>query len=118
MTSIKALFAIIFLLTTLYLRSQSNLMVVNTSVGNGLTVCENNVFFDINIENPSPFSITNDTITISLPMGVSYIPNSIINGVEVNVTNQQNLLFTIPDIPSLSTFNFSINIVASCEVES
>ena len=97
---------------------QSNLIIVNSTVSNGLTPCLGTADFTVNIENPSPFTIANDTITITLPGGVNYILNSATNATQVDVSDLENPVFYIPNITTLSSYSFSIKIQTACDVQS
>ncbi|MGQ3131441.1 MAG: hypothetical protein ACT6RE_05585, partial [Flavobacteriales bacterium] len=98
------------------LRAQQNLLVINSSVGTNLTVCLNQIPFQLQVENPSPFNILNDTVTMTLPTGVYYQPGSIAGGIEVDISDLQQPVFQIPNINSLSSHNFSVTLEAGCEI--
>ncbi|MBL0913685.1 MAG: gliding motility-associated C-terminal domain-containing protein [Bacteroidia bacterium] len=98
------------------LRAQQNLLVINSSVGTNLTVCLNQIPFQLQVENPSPFNILNDTVTMTLPTGVYYQPGSIAGGIEVDISDLQNPVFRIPDMNSLSSHNFSVTLEAGCGI--
>lgn len=102
---------------SLSLFAQSNLILVNSSVSNGLTPCLGTADFVINMENPSPFTIANDTVTITLPGGVNYIAGTANNATEVDVSDLENPIFVIPDLNTLSTYSFSIQIETGCDVQ-
>ena len=118
-SSIKSILLTLLVFLIPYISwSQSNLILVNSSVSNGLTPCLGIAEFTINIENPSPFVIANDTITITLPGGVNYIAGSALNSTEFDITDLETPIFVIPDLNSLSSYSFSIKIETGCDVQS
>lgn len=60
--------------------SQTNILLINSSSEDDLTVCDNSTQFNVIIENPSPYYVTVDTLMVSLPIGVEYTAGSVIGG--------------------------------------
>lgn len=114
-----------FVLTKSY--SQCNFVLVN-SVTNNFTVnnsslvpCLNQATYTVNIENVSPFTLSNIQVAIQFPQGINYIAGSSNNATETNIADLNNPTFSLANINASTTSNntlsFSINIDANCQVQ-
>ena len=112
----KKLFLIIllFLLCT-QSWSQGTMITISSTVPSQITVCGAAKQFTINIYNPSPFLITQDTLFVTMPTGIQYVFGSVTGGTFLN--NFGGILKVwLPDIPALSSVNISYMATAQCPV--
>lgn len=98
--------------------AQGNMITINTTVPNQLTVCSEAKTFTISIYNPSPFLLINDTLKLTLPTGVQYLAGSITGtGVsELNISVPNQPTFLLPQLPTLTYLNISYKAAATCDV--
>ncbi len=106
---------------------QCNAVLINSSTGNftvnnsSITPCLNQATFTVNMENVSPFYMSNMALTIALPTGINYISGSSTNATETNITNLNQPQFSLADIgestSNNNTLSFSIAIDATCELQ-
>ncbi|MCT4581380.1 MAG: hypothetical protein N4A35_08195, partial [Flavobacteriales bacterium] len=118
---------LILLISNYYTYSQCNFVLINSTTdnftvnGTSLAPCLNQATFTVNMENVSPFYLSNFEVTIDLPDGVNYIAGSSSNATETNITDLNNPVFSIADIDVSTTNNntlsFTIDVDATCELQ-
>ncbi|MGB3948511.1 MAG: PKD domain-containing protein [Bacteroidia bacterium] len=94
------------------------MITINSTVPSQLTVCSEAKTFTISIYNPSPFLLTNDTLKLTLPVGIEYQQGTITGtGVsELNISAPSQPTFLLPSIPTLTYLNISFKAAATCNV--
>ncbi len=95
--------------------SQGQMIVVTSLVPNQLTVCGESQVFKIFINNPTLYTITNDTLKITMPTGILYQANSITGG--TFVSNFGGILIVwLPNILPYSALTITYKASAQCSV--
>lgn len=115
----KRLLFFIFTFTSFYCLGQGNTISITSTVPTQITVCGEAKTFTVSIYNPSPFPVTNDTLKINMPMGISYQAGSVSGtGVsEVNISNPNKPVFLLPPVASLApTLTISFMAKANCDI--
>lgn len=94
--------------------SQQQAFEIESSVAPEINVCDNAQSFSVNIKNATNAITTNPEITIVLPPGIEYTPNSLAevtnnNLVAVDVSSSQNLRFSCNplNVGDSTLFSFS-----------
>ncbi len=98
---------------------QGNLISISSTVPVQITVCGTPKVFTISIYNPSPFTVTNDTLKLTLPTGIIYQTGSVTGaGVsEFNITVPNKPVFLLPPIPSLApSLTITFTAAANCDL--
>ncbi len=90
---------------------------ISSEVFSDITVCGDEATFDILYANATGVSLTGQVITVTLPVGIQYVPGSILesssfNVRESNITDLGNILLEVNDLPNGQAVDFSINVVA------
>lgn len=97
-------------------QSQGNMITINSSVPSQMTICGLSKTFSITIYNPSPFTLSNDTLKITMPPGIVYQNGSIVGATESNISIPNAPIFLLQDIPTLTTVNISYTASVGCDV--
>ncbi len=94
------------------------MITINSTVPAQMTICGPAKVFTITIYNPSPFLLSNDTLRLTLPSGISYQASSVTGtGVsEFNISVPNKPVFLLPNIPLLATLTISFTAAAGCDV--
>jgi len=110
-----------------FILSQCNFVLINSTTNNftvsgtSLTPCLNEASFTVNMENVSPFTLSNMEVTIDLPDGINYILGSSTNATETNVSDLNEPVFSLVDIgastTNTNTLSFTIKVDATCELQ-
>ncbi|MCI5056470.1 MAG: hypothetical protein MRY83_10205, partial [Flavobacteriales bacterium] len=79
-------------------------MVIQSQIGNDITVCLDTFELVITLDNPSPFLLEDINCEVRLPSGFVYIPGSVTGGAESNISVQNKPIFSMADMPTL-TYN-------------
>ena len=88
---------------------------ISSTVPSQISVCGAPKLFTVNIYNPSPFIIKNDTALITMPTGIAYVAGSITGGTFIN--NFGGILkVVLPNIPALTGMDLSFTATAQCPV--
>lgn len=91
------------------------MITIGSTVPSQMTVCGAAKLFTVNVYNPSPFLITKDTLFVTMPTGIAYIPGSITGGTFLN--NFGGILKVwLADIPALTSLNITYMANAQCPV--
>ena len=109
----------LFTFISLYCCGQGGTISITSTVPNQITVCGEAKAFTVSIYNPSPFSVTNDTLKITMPVGISYQAGSVSGtGVsELNISTPNKPVFLLPPIASLTpALTITFMAKASCDV--
>ncbi len=126
----KLLLIILLSILTIYGWSQSSpggMLSITSIVPSQITICGEAKLFTISITNPSPFSITNDTLVLSMPPGINYQASSMTGGATLITTiynsNYTKYFFLLPPIPAYSpppatlpSLNLTYTAKAQCNV--
>ncbi len=109
---------ITFFLFFLRLNSQTagGLTSVSSSVPADLTICGNAKVFSFTINNPSPFTLTNVTVNLTMPTGIVYQVSSVSNASEVSIVPLNAPTFSLANIPTLSSVVVTFTASANCDV--
>lgn len=94
--------------------SLSQITIISSSLSNNLTACLNDATYTVSINNLSPYNLSGINVELVLPEGVHYIPSTVTGGVENGISGTDTVLFTMPDIMSLTQVSFSVKIQAGC----
>ena len=96
--------------------SQGNMITINSTVPNHLTVCGEVEIFSISIYNPSPFLLSNDTLKLTMPAGINYQLGSITGAIELNTSILNKPTFLLPNIATLSSLEITYAVSSKCDV--
>lgn len=112
---LRNLFALFILLFLAQLLKAQNFVVINSQVANSVNLCNEQKTFQVSIENPSSFTASAVTVTVTMPTGVTYVPSSLSYGTEQNITNLEQPVFSFPNINVLTTTTFQYQVEANCD---
>ena len=76
-------------------------------------VCDT-ALFSVAVTNNGSTTVTGNNLNVMLPPGVTYIPNSITGGTQVNISNLENPTFGFINIPVGATRTLTFKARASC----
>ena len=88
---------------------------ISSTVPSGITVCGAAKLFTVNIYNPSPFLITNDTLLITIPTGITYLSGSLNGGTFLNDFGGI-IKVQLSSIPALTNLSITFMASAQCNV--
>ncbi|MES2285829.1 MAG: PKD domain-containing protein [Bacteroidota bacterium] len=111
----KRLLLLIFLFLNYYSSGQGNMISISSTVPANLTVCGAAKLFTVNVYNPSPFLITQDTLLITVPTGIQFVSGSLTGGTFLNDFGGIIKVF-LPNIPALTNLNITFMASAQCTV--
>ncbi|MES2285827.1 MAG: PKD domain-containing protein [Bacteroidota bacterium] len=111
----KLLFLILFSLHY-YCSGQGNMITITSVVPSQLTICGTGKLFTITIYNPSPFTITNDTLKVSMPNGINYLAGSVSGATYVTQLFPNVEVFALPTILPLQSITITYIAEAKCNV--
>lgn len=111
----KLLFIILLFLSN-YCHSQGNMVTITSIVPSQLTICGAAKPFTITIYNPTPFTITNDTLNVSMPNGIIYVPTSVVGATYVTHLFPNIEVFLLSNIAPLQTITITFMAEAKCSV--
>lgn len=111
----KLLFVILLFLSN-YCHSQGNMVTITSIVPSQLTICGAAKPFTITIYNPTPFTITNDTLKVSMPNGIIYVPASVVGATHVTHLFPNIEVFLLSNIAPLQTITITFTAEAKCSV--
>lgn len=111
----KILF-ILFIFSYYLCLGQGNMITINSTVPSQMTICGPSKTFSVTIYNPSPFTLTNDTLKITMPPGIIYQSGSITGATESNISATNAPVFLLQNIPTLTTVNITYIATVGCDV--
>ncbi len=112
----KRFLLVLFVFLSCQIWSQGNMLSISSNVPQQMTICGASKTFSISIYNPSPFLLTNDTLKVTMPTGVTYQPGTATGATYLSTTTPNTLIFLLADIPTLTTINVSYSAAANCDV--
>ncbi len=112
----KHLLILVFILSTALSWGQSGLVIITSEIEDNLTTCLDTTTYSVNIENPSPFTLTEMIFELDLPTGITYIPGSVSNATESDITDLSHPDFDVDSLFTLTTTEITFQLVASCDV--
>ncbi len=115
----KKLLFFVFALVYYQCWSQGNIITIGTNLPSQISVCGAARVFTITIYNPSPFIVTNDTLKLTMPPGMSYQVGSVTGtGVnELNTSIPNKPVFLLPSIiPLAQALSITITAFANCDI--
>ena len=115
MTKIISILVFVCLFASSYSQTQGNLLTITSNVPPSLTICGATKIFSLNLNNPTPFSLQNGTVSIVIPVGMNYQAGSIVGATPISVTTN-TLVFSIVDLASLTQLDISFIGYADCDV--
>lgn len=82
----------------------AQISLTNTLTAAPLTmdVCGGSASFTYRIDNVSSFALLNNEVLFNLPIGMNYVPGSVVGCNEVDISNLNQPEFSFPDFPSMS----------------
>ncbi len=95
---------------------QGNMITISSTVPAQMTICGGQKLFTITIYNPSPFTLLNDTLKLTMPPGIEYLPGTITGATENNISTANEPVFLLQNIPTLTTVNISYYATVRCAV--
>jgi len=110
--NIKHLVFVLFLLGVLPVFSQ--IMVSSSHKPLSMTICESDSTFSLLIANTSGSTVSGAVLALDLPSSCRYIPGSIVNATELNITNLNQPTFSLPNILNNTTHNVDYNAEIIC----
>lgn len=116
----RPIYSLIFmgllLLCNTALKAQGFRIAFSSNVPKELTICGLQESFSVNIFNPSPDTLKNILLSISMPPGIRYTANSVTGAVESNITDLSSPLFAVNDLPSLTNILVTFSATAGCDI--
>lgn len=115
----KKILLFIFALVCYQCSGQGNIITINSNLPAQMTICGTPTVFTITIYNPSPFTVTTDTLKLTLPTGMVYQTGSITGtGVsELNISVPNKPVFLLPNINSLApALSITFSAAANCSI--
>jgi hypothetical protein len=116
MNQIRRVAFFVLLLVACNSWGQGNMITITGTVPTQMTICGNSAAFTISIYNPSPFTLTNDTLKINMPPGVLYQPGTISGATYLTTTAPNTAVFLLAPITTLTTTNVSYSASVNCDV--
>ena len=105
---------ITLILVLFYLQGFAQVMVNATGKPSSLVICGNDGTFSLQIANTTGGTMTGAVLTIDLPAGARYTPGSAIGATELNISNLNQPVFTLPDILNNTAHTVSYNAGLIC----
>ncbi len=90
---------------------------ISSTVPAQLTICGAAKTFTVSIYNPSPFLLTNDTLRVTMPTGITYQTGTVTGATYLFTSAPNTLCFLLASIPTLTSVNISYSAAASCDVQ-
>lgn len=106
----------VFILFSQWCAGQGNMITINSTVPSQMTTCGDPKLFSITIYNPSPFTLFNDTLKLTMPPGIEYIAGTITGATESNISVPNQPVFLLQNIPTLTTVNLTFVATVRCAV--
>ncbi|MBN8701728.1 MAG: gliding motility-associated C-terminal domain-containing protein [Bacteroidetes bacterium] len=106
-----------FALQCCILKTQAQLITVNSTIPQSLDACGDNGLFSITINNPSAFNLSAITVTVTMPAGITYHTGSVSNAFESNISNLTAPTFSLNPIASQTATTFTFFAYANCNVQ-
>jgi gliding motility-associated-like protein len=88
--------------TGLHAQVKGNLLSISSVAPQALTVCGATQTFTIDLYNPTPFTLKNDTLLLSMPTGMNYVAGSVTGATELNITAANAPTFSLTNIDTLT----------------
>lgn len=112
---------LLFIFSLVYYQcySQGNIITIGSNLPTQISVCGAAKVFTITIYNPSPFTVTNDTLKLTMPSGMAYQVGSVTGtGVtELNTIIPNKPVFLLPPIiPLAQALSITITASANCDI--
>jgi len=79
-----------------------------------LFVCGADTFF-IQVQNIGAGAMTNGSLTVALPTGVTYLPGSITGAMQQNINNLAQPVFGLPNLASGASASVALLVTANCD---
>jgi len=108
---VRKLHLFMFLLLSQFALSQD--LIINFTEPPSLTVCNEHTF-EFTLTNTSSNELTGITATVSTPTGLDYIPGTITNATEQNISVPNAPVFSFQPIPANSTVTFTMGTELKC----
>ncbi len=89
---------------------------ISSSVPSDMTICGQAKVFSFTINNPSPFTLTNVSVNLTMPSGVIYQAGSVTNATATSTVPLNAPTFSIANIPTLSSVVVSYTASVNCDV--
>src|SRR5690554_8208946 len=105
---------VVILISLFSLCVNAQTTVFQSSLSNNLTACLNEATYTVNINNVSPYDLSDVELRLILPQGISYVASSVTGGVENGATTGDTILFDLPDLQAISNTTFTVKITAGC----
>ncbi|MFN7014579.1 MAG: hypothetical protein ACK4ON_09965, partial [Bacteroidia bacterium] len=110
---LKNYFLLLFLSWSYLFGQGGNLSFTSTQPSNTY-VCGEAKTFTVNISNTSAGGINNPIFTVVLPQGFEYVPGTITNATESDITVLDSVIFTMANISASSTVNITFQAIVKC----
>jgi len=96
--------------------AQGNMTSITSKVPSDITICGAAKLFTIKINNPSPFLLTNVTLTVTMPTGMIYQKASVVGATDSDIISTNKPIFSIANINTLNTVNITFLATANCDI--
>lgn len=96
--------------------AQGNMISIISKVPADITICGASKTFTVSINNPSPFLLTSVTLTVNMPSGMIYQKASVTGGTDFNTATANVPVFSLKDIPTLTTRTITFSASAGCDI--
>ncbi|MES2138056.1 MAG: PKD domain-containing protein [Bacteroidota bacterium] len=112
---------LLFIFSLVYYQcfSQGNIITIGSNLPTQISVCGTAKVFTITIYNPSPFTVTNDTLKLTMPSGMAYQVGSVTGAgvTELNTSIPNKPVFLLPPIiPLAPALSITITASANCNI--
>lgn len=107
-------FAFLFSFQFSFSQTVGNIVIINSENTTGLNICFSEKTIKVFFENPSPFTLKNISVNVSMPSGVDYVPGSILGAGEQNITALNSPIFSIDSIQASTFDTLTFNVFSTC----
>lgn len=112
---------LLFIFSLVYYQcySQGNIITIGSNLPSQISVCGAAKVFTITIYNPSPFTVTSDTLKLTMPSGMVYQVGSVTGAgvTELNTNTPNKPVFLLPPIiPLAQALSITITASANCDI--
>ncbi len=112
----KSLFLALQLFFCFNLFSAGGYITISSSVPSNMTICGNVKLFSFTITNPSPFTLTNVSANIAMPLGINYELLSVTNGTTSVSSPTNSLSFLLSNLAPNSNVTVTYSAATTCDV--
>lgn len=94
--------------------SQGGIVTFSSTQPSNLYVCGTSGTFTVTLTNSSASLVDNPRLTIKLPNGIEYLPGSVVNATEFDISDLDSVLVDLTDIPAGNSITITFQAAAKC----